>query len=221
MDATDAMTSQTVEARHSYQAADIVLTGDQDKGLIRRLPNGQLAVDYTCFRTRTAGAVTVQEAVEDIAEPEPALMAMSPQASPAATPMASAPLARLRTAMQTSPSADVSGADPWGHSDLAAVEPHVSAAAAELAATAQPTRSGGSAGVLEEGTGQAASPVHATRLRLQRFSVPPRLDTVNTLPARPGPLTPTRPSPLNRRALPQPLLACPPGPHQPGTSVSS
>lgn len=51
LDATDSMTSQTIEARHSYQASDIVL--NSMPLLLRRRNNGQLVVDYTCFVQRT------------------------------------------------------------------------------------------------------------------------------------------------------------------------
>jgi hypothetical protein len=49
MDATDAMTSQTIEARHSYQAEDIVINNSQPNLLMRRLADGCLSVDYQCF----------------------------------------------------------------------------------------------------------------------------------------------------------------------------
>jgi hypothetical protein len=80
LDATDAMTSQTVEARHAYQASDIVLSADNAPGIIRRLPNGKLSADYTCFWERSRGLETIQEAV---AEMEPleapfASVAMNP-----------------------------------------------------------------------------------------------------------------------------------------------
>lgn len=192
MDATDAMTSQTVEARYSYQAADIVLTGDQNKDMIRRLPNGQLSVDYTCFRERTEGAATIQEAVQDISEPEPALTAPSPRLSisPAATPTGSTPLARLRSTMQPSPSAGVAaaGAGAWDHGDLDA-----SASAPGSSAAAKRAQSGGSAGASGDVVEVVAPPVQAARLRLQRFSVPPSMGAAR-------PQAPTRPSPLHRRA---------------------
>ena len=51
LDATDSMTSQTIEARHSYQASDIVL--NSMPLLLRRRNNGQLVVDYSCFVQRS------------------------------------------------------------------------------------------------------------------------------------------------------------------------
>lgn len=51
LDATDSMTSQTIEARHSYQASDIVL--NSMPLLLRRRNNGQLVVDYTAFVQRS------------------------------------------------------------------------------------------------------------------------------------------------------------------------
>jgi hypothetical protein len=51
LDATDSMTSQTIEARHSYLASDIVL--NSMPLLLRRCNNGQLVVDYTCFVQRS------------------------------------------------------------------------------------------------------------------------------------------------------------------------
>jgi hypothetical protein len=78
MDATDAMTSQTVEARHAYQASDIVLCLDHTPTIIRRLPNGKLSVDYTCFWERSKGAETIQEAVAAMeADPTLASVALS------------------------------------------------------------------------------------------------------------------------------------------------
>ena len=69
LDATDAMTSQTIEARHAYQAADIVLVGDDSAALIRRLPDGCLTVDYSCFQAAARGAKTVERAVAEIPRP--------------------------------------------------------------------------------------------------------------------------------------------------------
>ena len=51
LDATDSMTSQTIEARHSYQASDIVL--NSMPLLLRRRNTGQLVVDYSCFVQRS------------------------------------------------------------------------------------------------------------------------------------------------------------------------
>lgn len=60
LSATDAMTSHTVEARHSYLAEDIVLNG-QPQG-VRRRDDGRLVVDYTCFRMRATGDLTLDDA---------------------------------------------------------------------------------------------------------------------------------------------------------------
>jgi hypothetical protein len=63
LDATDAMTSCTVEARHAYQASDIALVGDEAQTIIRRLPDGMVTVDYSCFYERAVGAVTLEDAL--------------------------------------------------------------------------------------------------------------------------------------------------------------
>lgn len=63
LDATDAMTSCTVEARHAYQASDIALVGDEMQTIIRRLPDGTVTVDYSCFRERAVGAATLEDAL--------------------------------------------------------------------------------------------------------------------------------------------------------------
>lgn len=60
LSATDAMTSHTIEARHSYLAEDIVLNG-QPHG-VRRRDDGRLVVDYTCFRKRASGDLTLDDA---------------------------------------------------------------------------------------------------------------------------------------------------------------
>eukprot|EP00892_Ulva_mutabilis_P008016 jgi/Ulvmu1/5587/UM023_0124.1 len=60
LNATDAMTSHTVEARHSYLAEDIVLNG-QPHG-VRRRDDGRLVVDYTCFCARASGDLTLDDA---------------------------------------------------------------------------------------------------------------------------------------------------------------
>lgn len=60
LNATDAMTSHTIEARHSYLAEDIVLNG-QPHG-VRRRDDGRLVVDYTCFRKRASGDLTLDDA---------------------------------------------------------------------------------------------------------------------------------------------------------------
>lgn len=90
LDATDAMTSQTIEARHAYQAADIALVGDDNAALIRRLPDGCLTVDYSCFRTAARGAKTVERAAADIHTARPEL---SGRSSGALTGARSTPLA--------------------------------------------------------------------------------------------------------------------------------
>ena len=90
LDATDAMTSQTIEARHAYQAADIALVGDDSAAQIRRLPDGCLTVDYSCFRTAARGAKTLERAVADIHTARPEL---SGRSSGALTGSRSTPLA--------------------------------------------------------------------------------------------------------------------------------
>jgi hypothetical protein len=62
------MTSQTIEARCSYQAADVVLNGDQPHLLVHRRRDGRLVVDYTCFRQRATGDLTLEEARQTIEE---------------------------------------------------------------------------------------------------------------------------------------------------------
>ena len=71
LDATDSMTSQTVQARHAYQAADISLVADAGHVIIRRLPDGVLTVDYSCFQSRADGADTLQAALANLSDAEP------------------------------------------------------------------------------------------------------------------------------------------------------
>ena len=70
LNATDAMTSQTIEARKAYRAEDIVLVSDESDMLIRRRDDGKLVVDYSCFCSRAQGLPTVEHAVAQIAAPD-------------------------------------------------------------------------------------------------------------------------------------------------------
>jgi hypothetical protein len=87
LDATDAMTSQTIEARKAYQASDIVLVSDESDLLIHRQPDGSLVVDYTCFCARTQGELTVENAVAEIADADAASTpSLSPMSAPGGGP---------------------------------------------------------------------------------------------------------------------------------------
>lgn len=72
LSATDAMTSHTIEARHSYLAEDIVLNG-QPHSVLRR-QHGRLVVDYTCFRKRASGDLTLDDAKLNIETSSPMFM---------------------------------------------------------------------------------------------------------------------------------------------------
>lgn len=66
MDATDAMTSQTIEARKAYRASDIILAPSDQNNLVHRLSDGRLLVDYSCFVERSRGATTVEEGMAQL-----------------------------------------------------------------------------------------------------------------------------------------------------------
>lgn len=50
VDGVDAMTSNAMQARHAYQAADIVMDATFYEDLVRRSTDGTIAVNYGCFR---------------------------------------------------------------------------------------------------------------------------------------------------------------------------